>query len=1072
MIWQILKIAPTKDKRTITRAYRDLLTSVNPEEKPEEFKLLRSAYEEALAYAAKEEEPVVEKTPVEVWSDQLAQIYHHLPSRLDPSCWKKLLSQDVCIALDTRPDIEEALFRFILEYYRLPQTVWILLNEEFGFTEELDRLFETYPGDFLRYVLLPGIQEREPVPFELFAEATDGRTCDTYIQTYIELDRADGPKTDELMQRLNALPTKHPYGDALCCRIRISKGDVYALETMRAIYDAHSEEDSLLSDLAVCLYQADEYKEVVERVDQILEKESENILALRLKAYSLAELKDYSRAAEIINNLMSLMGGNQRRLADLQRTLNDLNEKLIEQNRQKLEEGAEDPSIAFELVWAYLQNGMQENAYEILPKLCETHPTKLKYLRTCFLVQNSTGRKEEALATMNVMLQEAASEEEVARISPEKMKKWKYRFADIQLEYCDLLLSLNRREEAMEALHIARKYEEVDAEIVTRIGQIFLEEKLYEDAYTEAEKLTEVAPNSYHGYLLKARAAYAMHRDNQAFQAVNEALELEGSDLYPYLLKLKILVRNNAFEPAQQLIDFLKENGVTEDPTLRWCEVQMIPEGKDEDEKALAMYQAIDDDLMKLKEQPEWLSQFYYQMSIRLANVKDARKDYTREDIHAILDKGLAADPEDFDCLDYKAWLLARDNHDLEAMELYLKLEKMPRRNLYIEKQLTELFYKQRFHFADKAYEYQLKLEPDEGETRNHYTRLGHCAYLQKQFDQAEEYYKKALEFSPDEPWIYFLMTENRIVSRDVEKAHEYARKALELHKKAITKKDQRREHYWRHLAQVLCLLNRTDEAIEVYKDCKKNCSEYDTYWDDVADVLQAAGLWEECEEHLKEWKSSGEKPELWNEVRITSDLLTRNLLAVDQLLADSAFSLTDSKRQFILGYRHALEGDFSHYITMREQDLPEEDWENEGGLCHRYESTAIGYWMQGDMEKAVELAEKGLEHFNQYQEKFDLCVPVHTGAASVCLAILGKFQEARDLVKQMETSPMCWMCRYSVCKDQFLYSAEIELVAGNDEKAREYLEIAHKVDPSEEGVLLCEGYLKNKNSSRRLGSD
>ena len=51
MDWFILGIEPTKDKKAITNAYRQKLRQTNPEDKPEEFEALRTAYEEALAFA-------------------------------------------------------------------------------------------------------------------------------------------------------------------------------------------------------------------------------------------------------------------------------------------------------------------------------------------------------------------------------------------------------------------------------------------------------------------------------------------------------------------------------------------------------------------------------------------------------------------------------------------------------------------------------------------------------------------------------------------------------------------------------------------------------------------------------------------------------------------------------------------------------------------------------------------------------------------------------------------------------------------------------------------------------------
>ena len=103
MDWKQLGIEPTKDKKEITRAYRTRLVDVNPEDKPEEFKRLREAYEEALRLAAQEEAPQEEKGPVELWADRLAALFADLRQRLCPDSWKELLSDDVCMGLDTRP---------------------------------------------------------------------------------------------------------------------------------------------------------------------------------------------------------------------------------------------------------------------------------------------------------------------------------------------------------------------------------------------------------------------------------------------------------------------------------------------------------------------------------------------------------------------------------------------------------------------------------------------------------------------------------------------------------------------------------------------------------------------------------------------------------------------------------------------------------------------------------------------------------------------------------------------------------------------------------------------------------
>ena len=56
MDWTVLGIEPTADKKAITKAYRTQLMHTNPEDKPEEFKVLREAYEQALSWASRQED--------------------------------------------------------------------------------------------------------------------------------------------------------------------------------------------------------------------------------------------------------------------------------------------------------------------------------------------------------------------------------------------------------------------------------------------------------------------------------------------------------------------------------------------------------------------------------------------------------------------------------------------------------------------------------------------------------------------------------------------------------------------------------------------------------------------------------------------------------------------------------------------------------------------------------------------------------------------------------------------------------------------------------------------------------
>ena len=95
-IWDILGIETTKDEKKIRDAYREKLSVTNPEDKPEEFKQLRSAYEQALDYARRPEETEDEDRQIDAWLRQLNDIYNDFAKRKNVEYWEELFSQDIC----------------------------------------------------------------------------------------------------------------------------------------------------------------------------------------------------------------------------------------------------------------------------------------------------------------------------------------------------------------------------------------------------------------------------------------------------------------------------------------------------------------------------------------------------------------------------------------------------------------------------------------------------------------------------------------------------------------------------------------------------------------------------------------------------------------------------------------------------------------------------------------------------------------------------------------------------------------------------------------------------------------
>ena len=219
------------------------------------------------------------------------------------------------------------------------------------------------------------------------------------------------------------------------------------------------------------------------------------------------------------------------------------------------------------------------------------------------------------------------------------------------------------------------------------------------------EKVTHILSGSYHGFYLLSQTLFDLGRDRDAFDAINRALELEGGDLGVYLLKMRILLRNNAWEAVRGILDFLRQRGITDEINGVWCEAQLLEYGEDNREKALELYHSLAERL-EGEEYLEEASSLYFRILVLEGANLDARVKEDRDHMLELADKGLSYNENDFSCLDYKAWLLKRDGKLEEALEIYLRLEKEPRRTLSIEQELAEIYYDDLDRNADKALHY------------------------------------------------------------------------------------------------------------------------------------------------------------------------------------------------------------------------------------------------------------------------------------------------------------------------------------------------------------------------------
>lgn len=290
MNWTRLGIEPKKDKKVITAAYRAKLTGVNPEDKPEEFKALRAAYEEALRLADQTEEaPMRDETPVGLWMERVRGLYDDFAARICPENWQELLDDPVCTALDTRPLAEEALLKFLLQDFYLPQPVWQVLDSAFFWTERRAELYEAYPRDFVDYAVMNGIRYPGNLPYELFTPGKSAKDCDEYRRLYYQANQKSTEALAPVLEQMEALSESHPYGELLRLQLMREDGDTQrAMDGYRRLAQTYPQDPRILLEWAAQCMNAKNWAEGEEYARRVLELRPDVQQAKHMVADALA----------------------------------------------------------------------------------------------------------------------------------------------------------------------------------------------------------------------------------------------------------------------------------------------------------------------------------------------------------------------------------------------------------------------------------------------------------------------------------------------------------------------------------------------------------------------------------------------------------------------------------------------------------------------------------------------------------------------------------------------------------------------------------------------------------------
>ena len=570
-IFQVLGIEQTKDERAIKNAYRQKLALTNPEDNPEGFKRLRSAYEEACAYARTQEEEQQaaqqrDTTPSGLWVEKAAEIYGNIKSRQDVEKWKALFSEDVFLSLEEEENCRFKLFRFLMDHFRLPGAVWELFNKMLHITEDAGKLRERFPADFVRY-LLSKCERGEEIEFSQF-EGEEDAPYDLFLQYYDRCWQAiqDGElaQAEEYIKNAEELHIFHPVLEICKANLAVKQEKTKeAISRLLGLRERYPKDPMICYNTAELLWR-NERKEEAAAIYEELKKENESHYMSNVRLtqwyYEQGSFKEAKKCAETVLSM-----GADDRFMELLAKIN----KEIEKDLEKAyERGGKDSwEAGLELGWCFLQDGKISAGIRLAQALEGRIPrereTERKGLLTKLLVEEA---EYEQAAELSKVWQAHLEEKIAGEESGEERERDKDRIRQAYLIRIQCYRNLGYVDKGKLPLAIAEA-EKIETGTGRDIGlllekaQIYMEMEEYEKSLELVRRLVE----DYQVYAAYATSLEVYRRQWNAagvIQAGRQCISYFPGYVRSYEHMAKVYLDLKYTDELKSLLEEAQANGI------------------------------------------------------------------------------------------------------------------------------------------------------------------------------------------------------------------------------------------------------------------------------------------------------------------------------------------------------------------------------------------------------------------------------------------------------------------------------------------------------------------------------
>lgn len=856
-VFETLGIEETKDTNIIKKAYRGKLVQVNPEDDPEGFKLLREAYEEAIRLALinvkEEEELEIQETPITQWIKKVENVYKRLSTRSNVDCWRGLFKEEVCLDFDTSSEARDALLVFLMDNFRLPESVWQLIEDTFELTHSKEELYEKFPVNFVDYITQDA-KNKGWLDFTLF-EGEDEASIDDFIRLSLDLSKINEKRNyegaEDIFKKLEEINLYHPYLQSE--KIRYFSG-ANNLEEAKAIADNLWSKN--IKDLYIKYYMAELYLKIedldkcFELCTSILEVNPNYFGAKVLLGEYYLKKKDYYEAKERYLELIEIDTYDEKLRQGLEKANNGVIESLMEQIHKE----PENKSPRLELAWCYYQNCLYDQCIDLFESLEVDSEIYYDYYNLASRAYIEVRNFHKGFPCIEKWLIEILKTEDDGTDKTRRridrlglaycyMYRCYYHFAEEKENEKDREEALNKCIEYLDKAVEVEKNKSLALQYLSSKAHVLLKLEENKRAVDVCDKILELDKGYYPAYVQRMEAYFNLEMGKEVVDDYFDAIDIYPLGVQPYILATRVYHIYNQLEDAEIVISRAKEVGI-ESNELKFLDLKTkrLRATTNEEKKEIAdeldkLFNAAQKDLGDLQEITDLLHEqalcYYYmdedQIALDIIEKKLALKKTSlsmvlKGDLLYYLNrceesikvyKELLIDEPDYANLWYKIGLCYKHlEREDEALDSFSKTIEMDKEHSHANYDIMEIYEKRYAKTYDKEdYEkaiYYGKKQLEVNKDYYFYNALGLVYLKGYDLEEALEAFEEASKRDDTTLYPYNNMGYVYKILGDMDKAYEN-------YKLAIERTDESNLIAYYNLAKYYRVLGQYDKAIETY---------------------------------------------------------------------------------------------------------------------------------------------------------------------------------------------------------------------------------------------------------------